>query len=166
MVSTISQPGTDSATGTERTGTPTPRRGTPYALLRAGFPYYATLGMRRVTTYCMDIAVGDEGRLFVLCRDDGQGGTIRRINWDDEDLGTIGGGGRGDGQFLWPVQLLRDRQENLFVSDEGLHRITVMSPGRDVPGQVGRARPGPGPARPALRHRLRRRREPVSSPTR
>ena len=100
----------------------------PYALLRAGFPYYATLGMRRVTTYCMDIAIGGEGRLYVLCRDDGQGGAIRRTNWDDEDLGTIGGSGRGDGQFMWPVQALRDRHENLYVSDEGLHRISVFTP--------------------------------------
>ena len=50
----------------------------PYALLRAGFPYFTTLGMRRVTTSCMDIAIGGEGRLYVLCRDDGQGGPIRR----------------------------------------------------------------------------------------
>ena len=46
----------------------------PYALLRAGYPYYTTLGMRRVTTFCMDLAVGAERRLYVLCRDDGQGG--------------------------------------------------------------------------------------------
>ena len=50
----------------------------PYALLRAGFPYYTTLGMRRVTTFCMDLAIGDEGRLFVLCRDDGVGGNSIR----------------------------------------------------------------------------------------
>ena len=52
----------------------------PYALLRAGYPYYTTLGMRRVTTFCMDLALGDERRLYVLCRDDGQGGLIRRTN--------------------------------------------------------------------------------------
>jgi DNA-binding beta-propeller fold protein YncE len=100
----------------------------PYALLRAGFPYYATLGMRRVTTYCMDVAIGEGGRLYALCRDDGQGGSIRRTNWDDEDLGTIGSGGRADGQFLWPVQLIRDDDERLYVSDEGLNRISVFSP--------------------------------------
>lgn len=98
----------------------------PYALLRAGFPYYATLGMRRVTDYCMDIAIGDEGRLFVLCRFGGQGGHIRKTNWDDEELGTIGASGRGDGQYMWPVTLLRDREENLYVSDEGLHRISAF----------------------------------------
>jgi hypothetical protein len=83
--------------------------------------------MRRVTTYCMDLAIGDEGCLYVLCREDGGGGSIRKTNWDDEDLGTMGGSGRGDGQFMWPVTLLRDRQENLYVSDEGLHRISAFS---------------------------------------
>jgi len=101
----------------------------PYALLRAGFPYLTTLGMRRVTTYPVDIALGDEGRLYVLCRDDGAGASIRRTNWDDEDLDTISKNGTGEGQLLWPVQLLRDGGENLYVSDEATHRVSSF--GRD-----------------------------------
>ena len=31
----------------------------PYGLLRAGFPFLKTLGMRRVTNMPMDVAVGD-----------------------------------------------------------------------------------------------------------
>lgn len=93
----------------------------PYALLRAGFPYHATLGMRRVTTYPMDLAFGDDGMLFVLCRNDGAGGDIRRTNWDDEDLDTFGSG------FVWPVQLIRDADERLYVSDEGNHTISVWN---------------------------------------
>ncbi len=83
--------------------------------------------MRRVADFCMDLAIGDEGRLYLLCRDNrnaqvvGDGSFIRKTNWDDEDLGTI-----GEGQFMWPVCLLRDRQENLYVSDEGLHRIAAF----------------------------------------
>lgn len=77
----------------------------------------------------MDIAIGEEGRLYVLCRDDGQGGNIRRTNWDDDDLDVIGGPGSADGQFTWPVCIIRDGAENLYVSDEALHRITAF--GRD-----------------------------------
>lgn len=117
----------------------------PYALLRAGFPYSTTLGMRRVTTFCMDLAIGDEGRLFVLCRDDGLGGNnIRKTNWDDEDLGTIGSSGTGDAQMLWPVTLLRDGGENLYVSDEGLHRVIAFSREGEYLGAWGTHGTGPG----------------------
>jgi DNA-binding beta-propeller fold protein YncE len=120
----------------------------PYALLRAGFPYYTTLGMRRVTTSAADVAIGGEGRLYVICRDDGQGGLIRRTNWDDEDLGTIAGAGTDPGKLMWPVQLQLDKDETLFVSDEGMHRISQFNrdgtllqhwgvPGTE-PGQLNR----------------------------
>jgi DNA-binding beta-propeller fold protein YncE len=75
--------------------------------------------MRRVTTYAMDMAMEPDGTLFVLCRSDGAGGEIRRTNWDDEDLGTIGSG------FLWPVQIIRDGDGRLYVSDEGNHTISI-----------------------------------------
>jgi len=116
----------------------------PYGLLRAGFPYYTTIGMRRVTTFCMDIAIGDERRLYVLCREDGQGGTIRRTNWDDEDLGTISSGGTEPGKLMWPVQLLRDRAENLFVSDEGTHRISCFNADGTLLGHWGEPGSAPG----------------------
>lgn len=96
-----------------------------YALLRAGFPYLKTLGMRRLTTNPVDIAIGDEGRLYVLCR--GELGTeIRRYTWDDEDRDVIGGAGTAEGKFVWPAALIRDREERLFISDEALNRITIM----------------------------------------
>ncbi len=98
------------------------RNGRPHALLRAGYPFYTTLGMRRVTTYPMDVVIGEEDRLYVLNRSDGQGGQIRRINWDDDDLDTLGS------DFVWPVQMIRDADENLYVSDEGNHTITIWRP--------------------------------------
>ena len=93
----------------------------PYALLRAGFPYLTTIGMRRVTTNPVAVACGAEGRLYVLCR----GGIqveIRRTNWDDENLGTI-----SDGKLQWPAALVADEDEDLYVSDEAAHRISVFS---------------------------------------
>jgi DNA-binding beta-propeller fold protein YncE len=93
----------------------------PFALLRAGYPFLTTLGMRRVTTYCMDIVFGDKDELYVLCRADspGLGGSnIRRTNWNDDDLDTIAGG-----KLLWPVQMISDSEGTLYISDEGRHSI-------------------------------------------
>ena len=90
----------------------------PYALVRSGFPYYKTLGMRRVTSNAVDIAFGDSGTIYVLCR--GSLGTgVRLINWDDENLGTIG-------SFKWPSSLLCDKEENLYVSDESVHKVFII----------------------------------------
>ena len=90
----------------------------PYAILRGGYKYKETLGMRRVTTYCMDI-VETEEILYVLIRADGEGGNIRRINWKDEDLDVFG-------SFTWPVQMIQDSEGKLYVSDEGKHCVYVL----------------------------------------
>jgi DNA-binding beta-propeller fold protein YncE len=90
----------------------------PHALLRAAFPYYGTLGMRRVTTSPADVLAVDSGEIFVLTRNDGSGGEIRRTNWDDEDNDVIGSG------FVWPTQLIAGPNDSLVVSDEGTHTIS------------------------------------------
>ena len=107
----------------------------PFALLRAGFPFLATLGMRRVTTYPMDLVFGDNDELYVLCRADapGLGGSnIRRTNWNDDDLDTIGGG-----RLLWPVQMIRDSAGILYVSDEGSHQIIKLNQDGSEAGEWG-----------------------------
>ena len=93
----------------------------PHALLRAGYPFYATLGMRRVTTYPTDIVVGNDRDIYTLNRTDGEGGQIRRTNWDDDDLGDIGSG------FIWPVQMIAGLDDSLVVSDEGNHTISFWT---------------------------------------
>ena len=40
----------------------------PHALLRAGYPFFTTLGMRRVTTYPTDLVVGSERDVYTLNR--------------------------------------------------------------------------------------------------
>ena len=108
--------------------------GTFEALLRAGFPYEKTLGMRRITWYPIDIALGGEGRIYCLRRGPFEvGGVICSINWDDEDLGVIRppvepGGDEGlESGWLWPVGIVCDPDERLIVSDEAAHTITVMT---------------------------------------
>src|SRR5205814_252420 len=81
--------------------------------------------------------------LYILCR--GALATeIRRYNWDDEDLGTIGGPGTTDGKFLWPGAILADEAENLYVSDEGCHRISLFSRDGTFLGKWGEQGAGPG----------------------
>ena len=103
----------------------------PYALLRSGFPFQMTLGMRRVTTNPVGIALGSEDRVYVLCR----GGLchgIRIINFDDDNLGTWGGG-----ELKWPVALLMDHEERLYVSDEAAHKILTFSKDGELLGSWG-----------------------------
>jgi len=100
--------------------------GHAYALLRAGFPYVKTLGMRRITSNPVAVAVGSEGRLFVLCRGD-LGVEIRRTSIDDEDFGTISGPGAADGRMVWPTALVMDGDGNLVFCDEALHRVTTVT---------------------------------------
>ena len=94
--------------------------GLTYELLRSGFPYYITLGQRRITSNPVDIGFGKEN-IYVLTR--GALGTeIRVINWEDENLGVRGGADL----FGWPAGLLVDQDENLYVSDEAKHCVVVM----------------------------------------
>ena len=117
--------------------------GRPYALLRAAFPYVKTIGMRRITSYPMQAVVTDDDRIFVLCRGE-LTVEIRRTNWDDEDLDTIGGKGTDDGKFLWPVSLIMDRDEKLYVSDEALDRISVFNVDGEFLGKWGESGDGDG----------------------
>ncbi len=102
----------------------------PYGLLRAGFPYWKTLGMRRITNFPADIAFGRDDVVYILLRSEGAA-LIRVWSIDDADqlsgdLVQIGGYGAEDGQFQWPVQIVCNEAGNLFVSDEATHRITCF----------------------------------------
>ena len=77
-----------------------------------------------------DLAIGKDGRIFVLNRCDPQRYTAIRVgicNLDEEYLGEFGYGyGSGDGQFTWPVAMALDSRDRLYVTDEHNHRVTVF----------------------------------------
>ena len=111
--------------------------GRPYGLLRAGFPFVKTLSMRRTTNFPIDIALGKEGRLYILCRP-GDSSTIRKYTVDDEDLGVISGG------ITWGVSIIADSEENLYVSDEAKHRISSFDKDGESLGAWGAHGDGDG----------------------
>ena len=115
----------------------------PYALLRAGFPYVKTIGMRRVTNFPADVALGNEGRIYVLCRTD-IAADVRILNLDDESLGTIGKLGTDDGDLQWPVGIIADSAEELFISDEALHRVSRFNRDGEFLGKWGEQGNGDG----------------------
>ena len=118
----------------------------PYGLLRAGFPYVKCLGMRRVTNHPMDLAVGLDGMIYVVNR----AGEIARLMWEDDgswdvpERVPIGGGGTEDGKFTWPVQIIRDKDGVLYVSDEALHRITALKTDGEFVAKWGEPGSGDG----------------------
>ena len=120
----------------------------PYGLLRAGFPYFRTLGMRRITGYPVDVAFGRDDVVYILLRSDGAA-NIRVWSIEDAerlspDLVSIGSYGKDDGQFEWPVQIICNEEGDLFVSDEANHRISRFKEDGEFVGKWGAEGTGPG----------------------
>ena len=119
--------------------------GRPYALLRAGFPYIKTLGTRSVTDYPADVAIGGDGVLYVLCRYNIDGDfLVRKLTYEEEDMGSIGTRGTGDGSCLWPVSIIANHEDNLYISDEASHQIVMFSKDGDFLGKWGQEGDGDG----------------------
>ena len=108
----------------------------PYALLRAGFPYVKTIGYGQNLRLPLDIAFGQEGRLYALCHHNNErqvAGPIALLNFEDDDLPRFGKPEHSycysfpvpDGQLMSPVQMIADSDENLYVTDDGCHRISI-----------------------------------------
>ncbi len=132
----------------------------PYALLRASFPQVTSVGGFTNTSFPHDIAIGNEGRLYALCT--GNSGPISILNLEDEDLGSFGAPGFGfrlpshkcnpgsgdwpvqDGALSRPVQIILDRDEILYMSDEGTDRITIYNRFGEYLGKWGEHGDGDG----------------------
>ena len=117
----------------------------PYALLRAGFPYLKTIGMRRNVNHPVDIALGKEGRVYCLCSMEISPNTgVATITFDDDYLGAVGGVGTEDGKFIWPISIVVDHEETLVISDAALDRITFMRSDGTFLGKWGEHGSGDG----------------------
>ena len=124
----------------------------PHALLRLGFNYDRTLGMRRLTNTATDLAIDADGSLRILCRGENLV-FIRHLSIDDEDLGAfnlVGGGGpvggsfSVKGEFMWPTAMVLGKDGNLWLSDEGTHRVSVLTTDGDLVSQWGEFGDKPG----------------------
>lgn len=120
----------------------------PHGILRAGYPYNRTLGMRRITNFPADVAFSDDDTVYVLCRSAGTA-IIRIWPFEDmeqqtDDLKGIGSYGSDDGQMTWPVQLITNDNGDIFVSDEALDRITKYNKDGEFVSKWGTSGDGDG----------------------
>lgn len=124
----------------------------PHALLRVGFNYDRTLGMRRLTNTATDVAIDGDGSLHILCRGENLV-FIRHLSMNDDDLGgfnLVGGGGavggsfKVEGEFRWPAAMVLGRDGNLWLSDEGTHRVSVLTTKGELVSQWGEFGKEPG----------------------
>ena len=95
-----------------------------------------------------DIAFSKDGAALILMRSEG-GSSIRIWPIEDaealtDDLKGIGGYGAGEGQFVWPVQIITDDDGNIFVSDEAMHKISRFNPDGEFVSRWGTNGDGDG----------------------
>jgi len=62
----------------------------------------------------------------------------------EEYHGDFSGGGTGDGQIMWPVAMALDAEENVYISDEALQRISTFDTQRTFLARWGRQGRGDG----------------------
>ncbi len=122
--------------------------GRPHGLLRAGYPYLKTLGMRRVSNFPADVAFGENGKIYILMRSEGTA-QIRIWSIEDSDqltdeLQEFGRYGTGDGELIWPVQIITNNDGHIFVSDESTNRITRFDEAGEFVSKWGSTGDGDG----------------------
>ena len=104
------------------------------------FDYSYCIGGRMVLP--ANIAIGSGDTIYVLCRGSERTpnvpanratGNVRvsvftagTTPGDEEFVGEIGRSGDGEGELTWPVAIALDSHENLYITDEWLHRISIF----------------------------------------
>ena len=98
----------------------------------------------------VDMAIDSRGVIYVLNRAGPEVESrmnYKRItvcNLDEDYLGTFSTGGTADGQIMWPCSIAIDRDENLYISDEALHRISIFDKDGTFLGKWGAFGDGDG----------------------
>ena len=80
--------------------------------------------------YPMDFALTSDDTAYIVNRGredrpDGTRLTVMKLGEEGEEyISTFGSYGEEAGQFIWPVGIALDKDTNVYVTDEWLHRVT------------------------------------------
>jgi len=77
----------------------------------------------------VDLALGANDAVYVINRsyeNRPDGVHVTAVTLNEEYIREFGSGGEGDGQFVWPTSIALDQDENVYVADEWLNRISIF----------------------------------------
>ena len=104
-----------------------------FGVATRSFHYDRTLGRQEFVgsgfRTPLDLALGPEGRIYVLNRSweyRPDGVRVTMLTIDEEYIGQFSQFGEGDGDMFWPVSIALDSDQNVYVSDEWLTRISIF----------------------------------------
>lgn len=77
----------------------------------------------------MDLALGPGGLIYLVNRAWEQlpiGVRVTMLTIDEEYIGQFSKYGSGDGELIWPTSIALDSEQNVYVADEWLNRISIF----------------------------------------
>ena len=98
----------------------------------------------------MDMALAPDDILYVVnrsyeSRSDGTRINVIRLGDQGEEYITeFGAYGEEDGKFIWPISIAVDKDVNVYVADEWLHRISIYDKDGEFLAKWGTHGSGPG----------------------
>lgn len=104
---------------------------------------FAGTGFRNPT----DLAIGANDVAYVVNRsyeNRNDGIHITMATLEEEYIREFSGYGEGEGEFVWPSSIALDAQDNAYVSDEWLNRISIFDKDGKFLGRWGKSGSGDG----------------------
>ena len=80
-------------------------------------------------TQPMDLALSADGRLYIVNRGREwlrEGLRVTIMTLEEDYLGQFSSFGEGDGQAIWPCSIALDSNQNVYLADEWLNRISIF----------------------------------------